>query len=267
MMVYWKGDYTTWEYKRALCPSGVYAVPETPGHSDYACLATWKILSEREKAGWPYLFGYVFSYFKGFFLPSMLEVFLSVWKSAPLPQFPKRTSWVLRLRGFLCGPLFLLGQGIATEEGRNAFRVSLTPQRLCTTHSLPSLSLKWIRAELNIKTHSDTPSFSRPSVQPLLPGEEYGFAELWEYKIELPSVPCQSTTAPTHRQNVQPCACHMQNATRLPRREGTTPPGQFLQPRRLIRGFKWGRGKRRGELTAGIKVLLSWPTNCTWWGR
>lgn len=57
----------------------------------------------------------------------MLEVFLPVRKSAPLPQFPKRISLMLKLKNFLCGLLFPLDQEAATEKGRNAFRVSLTP--------------------------------------------------------------------------------------------------------------------------------------------
>lgn len=113
----------------------------------------------------------------------MLGVFLPVWKSSPLSQFPKHTKHTLKLNTFLCGPLFLLDQGAATEEEGNAFRVSLTPQRPCTTHGLPSLPLKWIRATLNIKIHPDSSSFSRPSVQLLPPGEAHSRAELWEYKI------------------------------------------------------------------------------------
>lgn len=168
-----------------------------------------KSCQKGKRQGIPIYFNMSSAILKGFFLTSTLEVLLSVWKSVPLPQFSKHTSKILKLRSFLCSPLFLLDRGTATEEGRNAFRVSLTPQRLCTTHGLPPLPLKWIRAELNIKTHSDTPSFSRPSVQTLPPSEEYGLVELWEYKIELLLVPRQSTSNPMQQQNVPPCVCHM----------------------------------------------------------
>lgn len=137
----------------------------------------------------------------------------------------------------------------------------LHPQRLCTTHSLPSLPLKWIRAKLNIKTHSDTPSFSRPSDQSLPPGEACSLAELWVYKIKLLLVPCQSTSNPMQRQNAQPCACHMYNVAQPPWRERTTPPGKFSQPRRLTQGYKWGKReeKSQNEFTASTDGSLTFP--------
>lgn len=102
------------------------------------------------------------------FLTSMLGVFLPVWKRAPLLKSPN-TSDRLESLGIFYAALCSCHIREPPRRRRGMLSECRLHPRGCTTHSLPSQSLKYIRVTWNMKMCPDTPSFSGPSVQPLPP--------------------------------------------------------------------------------------------------
>lgn len=106
--------------------------------------------------------------FSRFSLTSMLGVFPPVWKSAPLLKSPNAPD-TLKSFGIFYAALCSCHIGEPPQRTKGMLSECCLHPRGCTTHSLPSQPLKYIRATWNMKTHPDAPSFSGPSVQPLPP--------------------------------------------------------------------------------------------------